>query len=179
MQEKQAGQWFIANTRFGQLVYAELGLSVENSGKLVSKIRQEAKKIAKQHHLPLIITDGPPGIGCPAIAALSGASLALAVVEPSVSGIHDLERLAALAAYFDLPITVCINKSTLHQDNTEQIICWCQDKRIPVAGQLPYSDAFRTAVSSGKTVLEMDDDEVKTQMKQLWHTLADQLSKAQ
>lgn len=176
MQEKEAGQWFVSDTRFGQLIHAELGLAIENSGKLVSKVRQEAKKIATTNHLPLIITDGPPGIGCPAIAALSGASLALAVVEPSLSSMHDLERLVKLVYHFNLPITVCINKSTLHQENTKQIIDFCNSKAIPIAGQLPYSDAFRTAVQSGKTVMEIADEDVKEQMTKLWHNLAKRLN---
>ena len=175
MQEKHAGQWFVSDTRFGQLIHAELGLSIENSGKLVSKVRQEAKKIATTNHLPLIITDGPPGIGCPAIAALSGASLALAVVEPSLSSMHDLERLVELVYHFNLPITVCINKSTLHKENTKQIIDFCSSKAIPIAGQLPYSDAFRTAVQSGKTVMEIADEDVKEKMTKLWHNLAKRL----
>lgn len=176
MQEKQAGHWFVADTRLGPLIYAELGLSVENSGKLVSKVRQEAKKIATTNQLPLIITDGPPGIGCPAIAALSGANLALAVVEPSLSSMHDLDRLVNLVAYFGIPITVCINKSTLHMENTRSIINWCQNKSIPVVGQLPYSDFFRAAVTSGKTVIEMADDTLKEQMTQLWGNIDKQLN---
>jgi len=175
MQEKEAGQWFVSDTRFGQLIHAELGLAIENSGKLVSKVRQEAKKIATTNHFPLIITVGPPGIGCPAIAALSGASLALAVVEPSLSSMHDLERLVELVYHFNLPIMVCINKSTLHKENTKQIIDWCNSKAIPIAGKLPYSDAFRTAVQSGKTVMEITDENVKEQMTKLWHNLAKRL----
>ncbi len=175
MLEKQAGHWFLADTHLGQLIYAELGLSVENSGKLVSKVRQEGKKIAKAKKFPLMITDGPPGIGCPAIAALSGASLALAVVEPSLSSIHDLKRLVDLVAHFKIPLAVCINKSTLHRENTREIIAWCHSKAIPIMGQLPYSDAFHTAVQSGKTVLEMEDATVIEAMTKLWHNLAKRL----
>jgi len=175
MQEKEAGEWFISDTRFGQLIHAELGLAIENSGRLVCKVRQEAKKIATNNHLPLIITDGPPGIGCPAIAALTGASLALAVVEPSLSSMHDLERLVELVYHFNLQLTVCINKSTLHKENTKQLIDWCNSKAIPIVGQLPYSDAFRTAVQSGKTVMEVDDEDVKAEMKKLWKNLAERL----
>ncbi|SDF50415.1 ATP-binding protein [Sporomusa acidovorans] len=176
MQEKEAGHWFVSTTRFGCLIHAELGLSLENSGKLVSKVRQEAKKIATAERLPLIITDGPPGIGCPAIAALSGASLALAVVEPSISGMHDLARLTELVAHFQLPIAVCINKSTLHQKNTEQMIDWCQRKDIPVFGQIPYSDTFRTAVQSGQTVLEVPQSDVKESLTALWQNIANHLN---
>ena len=175
MREKHAGQWFVSKTRMGRLVHAELGLSIENSGKLVSKVRQEAKKIAKADSLPLIITDGPPGIGCPAIAALSGASLALAVVEPSLSSMHDLERLVNLVAFFKIPVTVCINKNTLHPENAGRLATWCNSRSIPVVGSLPYSNAFRDAVQSGKTVMETDDADVKERMKELWQNLATRL----
>jgi MinD superfamily P-loop ATPase len=138
-------------------------------------VRQEAKKIAETNHLPLIITDGPPGIGCPAIAALSGATLALAVVEPSLSSMHDLERLVDLVSHFNLPLTVCINKSTLHRENTDRLIAWCQNKHIPIVGQLPYSDVFRNAVQAGKTVMELNDTTITEQMTALWHNLAKRL----
>ncbi|VBB08368.1 Hypothetical protein LUCI_3640 [Lucifera butyrica] len=176
MKEKQAGHWFISDSRFGKLIHAELGLAVENSGKLVSKVRQEGKRVAEAQHLPLIITDGPPGIGCPAIAALSGANLALAAVEPSLSGIHDLQRLADLTAHFHLPMAVCINKSTLHPENTQHIISWCHDREISVVGQLPYSDSFRTAVQSGKTVLEVADTAARECITEMWHSIAKQLN---
>ncbi|TWH48113.1 ATP-binding protein [Sporomusa sp. KB1] len=176
MQEKQAGHWFISDTRFGCLIHAELGLAVENSGKLVSKIRQEAKKIAAAEQLPLIITDGPPGIGCPAIAALSGATLALAVVEPSLSSMHDLARLTDLVAHFQLPIAVCINKSTLHQENTEQIRTWCHSKAIPIFAQIPYSDTFRSAIQAGKTVLEVLEGDVTNELTELWQNIASRLN---
>ncbi|MBU2701329.1 MinD superfamily P-loop ATPase [Sporomusaceae bacterium BoRhaA] len=176
MQEKQAGHWFVSDTRLGCLIHAELGLAMENSGKLVSKVRQEAKKIAENQHLPLIITDGPPGIGCPAIAALSGASLALAVVEPSASSMHDVKRLVDLVSHFDLPLAVCINKSTLHSENTQDLISWCDHNAIPIAGQIPYSNIFHNAVQSGKTVLEMpENSEVKDSLIKLWHNLAARL----
>ncbi|MEN6412645.1 MAG: ATP-binding protein [Veillonellales bacterium] len=177
MQNKKAGQWFISDTRLGRLVHAELGLSVENSGKLVNKVRQEAKKIAAAEQISLIITDGPPGIGCPAIAALSGADLALAVVEPSITGIHDLTRLVDLVSHFNLPLTVCINKSNLHPENTRNLIAWCQQNAIAVAGQLPYSDIFRHAVQDGKTVMEMPSNEdVKQPLIELWINLLNRLA---
>ncbi len=176
MQEKEAGHWFISNTRFGCLIHAELGLAIENSGKLVSRIRHEAKKIAAAEHLPLIITDGPPGIGCPAIAALSGATLALAVVEPSLSSMHDLARLADLVSHFQLPMAVCINKSTLHQENTEQIRNWCHSKDIPIFAEIPYTDTFRSAVQNGKTVLEMPEGDVTEELARLWQNIATRLN---
>lgn len=175
MQEKQAGQWFQSDSRFGSLIHAELGLSVENSGKLVSQVRREGKKLAQKNRLPLMITDGPPGIGCPAIAALSGATLVLAVVEPSMSSMHDLKRLAELVTHFALPLMVCINKSTLHPENSKELIAWCHSQGLPVAGQIPYSDVFRTALQTGQTVMELDDSDVHVALQRLWKSLAARL----
>jgi MinD superfamily P-loop ATPase len=168
LQEKQSGRWLISETRLGVLVHAELGLAVENSGKLVSKVRMEANYLARQYKKPLIITDGPPGIGCPAIATLTGASLALAVVEPSLSSIHDLERLTSLVRHFKLPMAVCINKATLNLENRQSILNWCQTNDIDVIGEFPYNDIFYQAVRKGKTIYEMGDDELKNQVNNLW-----------
>ena len=171
MREKQAGRWFRSTTRLGPLFHAELGMAMENSGKLVSEIRKEARRFAEDNNLPLIITDGPPGIGCPTIAALSGASLALIVAEPSLSGIHDFERLIDLSEHFHLPVAVCINKSSLHRENAQRIEAGCAERGIPVIGRLPYSDTFRNAVKSAKTVMETRDNGVKTDLISLWSEL--------
>lgn len=173
MKERAAGHWFISHSRFGTLFHAELGLSIENSGKLVSKVRTEAKKAAVKQKMPLLITDGPPGIGCPAIAALSGASMALAVIEPSESGIHDVKRLIELTTHFRLPVAVCINKSSLQPDNTRQIAAWCQANGLAVAGQLPYSEGFRQGVQQGKTLWEVPGyEEEKAALEVLCRNLA-------
>lgn len=171
MREKHAGQWFLSQTRLGPLIHAELGLAMENSGKLVSKVRQEARRVSQEKNLPLIITDGPPGIGCPTIAALTGASLALAVVEPSLSGIHDLRRLVDLTEHFNIPTALCINKITLNPGNAKDIEAWCTKKGIPVVGRLPYSDTFRNALRSGKTVMETRDNEIKSCLVKMWGQL--------
>ncbi|MBP2638424.1 MAG: CobQ/CobB/MinD/ParA nucleotide binding domain protein [Firmicutes bacterium] len=172
MKEKEAGQWYVSKTRFGKLIHAELGLAIENSGKLVSKVRQEAKQLAETKKLPLVIIDGPPGIGCPAIAAMSGASLALAVVEPSLSGLHDLQRLWELTRHFQLPLAVCINKATINTTNTHTIIAWCNKNEIPIVGKIPYNDVFRTALQKGKTVMEISENEVQEKILELWYNLS-------
>lgn len=169
MRDKQAGHWLISDTRLGRLVHARLGLAVENSGKLVSKVRKEARDLAERVKVPLIITDGPPGIGCPAIAAMSGADLALAVVEPSLSSMHDLERLHGLVQSFRMPMAVCVNKATLNPENKEAIIRWCDSRGIVVVGEFPYSDTFVTAVKSGKTIIEAGDQAIYNQAVRLWH----------
>jgi MinD superfamily P-loop ATPase len=108
MQENLAGEWFISNTQFGFLVHARLGIAQENSGKLVATVRKQARKIAEENNLEYIISDGPPGIGCPVISSLSGVDLALLVTEPTLSGIHDLERVYSVCQHFNVPVLVCV-----------------------------------------------------------------------
>jgi len=118
MKECLSGHWYISKTRYGPLVHARLGIAEENSGKLVALVRQNARSIATSENLKYIITDGPPGIGCPVISSLSGANLALVVTEPTLSGIHDLERVLGVCRHFGVPALVCVNKYDINEDNT-------------------------------------------------------------
>lgn len=112
------GEWFISDTRFGPMVHARLHIAEENSGKLVTLLPQEAKKIAEKMALNLILTDGPQGVGCPVIASIGGARAVLIVTEPTVSGKHDMKRVAQLANFFKVPAMVCVNKFDLNLDKT-------------------------------------------------------------
>ncbi len=152
--EKTCGEWFVSSTRFGSMVHARLGIAEENSGKLVTLVRQEAKKIAEKKGLELIITDGPPGVGCPVIASLGGVTAVVVVTEPTVSGIHDMERVIRLAENFKVPVMVCINKYDLNPEQTESIIRTIEKKGITFLGKVPYDPAFTQAMVDGKTVLE-------------------------
>jgi MinD superfamily P-loop ATPase len=138
MRRKEAGVWEVWQTSRGLLVNANLGVAIENSGKLVSKVKEVARSLIRQQADSLVLTDGPPGIGCPAIAALTGATLALAVVEPTISALHDLQRLYELTRHFRLPLLVCLNKSDLHEGMRQQIRNWCAANSIMVAGEIPY-----------------------------------------
>ena len=115
------GEWFVSDTRFGPMVHAHLGIAEENSGKLVSLVRQEARKLGEEKNLDLILTDGPPGVGCPVIASIGGADAVLIVTEPTVSGRHDMERVVQLAAHFNVPAMICVNKFDLNLDLTREI----------------------------------------------------------
>lgn len=172
MRDKKAGNWLVSDTRFGTMVHAELGLAVENSGKLVSRVRQEAKKLAERQQAPLIITDGPPGIGCPAIATVTGADLVLAVVEPSLSAMHDFERLRTLCGHFKTPVAVCINKATLSTANTSTLKDLLARNEVPVVGEIPYNSVFRTAVQAGRTVMEADNAAIQETILELWFNLS-------
>lgn len=162
------GQWFISDTRFGSMVHARLGIAQENSGKLVSLVRKEARRVAEEQGSDLILTDGPPGIGCPVIAALGGATALLLVVEPTVSGIHDMERVVDLAAHFRLPGMVCINKYDLNLDNTIAIEEMARRRKLAVVGRIPFDAAFVKAMVAGKTLVEFGE-------RTALHTLLDEI----
>ena len=156
---KAAGEIYESTTPYGSLIHADLGPAIENSGKLVSRVRQEAKTLGQRQKAKLMITDGPPGIGCPAIAALTGASLVLAVTEPSVSGLHDLQRLTQLVRHFHLPFVICLNKCDLSATQSDKVRDWCRSENLPVIGEIPYHAAFRTAVRARQTILQQPLDE--------------------
>jgi len=172
MKKRNAGEWLVLDTPQGSMASANLGVAIENSGKLVSKVKEIARKIAAKQELPLVLVDGPPGIGCPAIAAITGASLVLAVVEPTVSAMHDLIRLQEVTAHFRLALCVCINKSDLHEGMRRQIKTWCEENTVTVVGEIPYAEEFRQALREGRTVMDGDDILVKNSLAALWLKLA-------
>ncbi|OGP73729.1 MAG: (4Fe-4S)-binding protein, partial [Deltaproteobacteria bacterium RBG_13_58_19] len=145
-----SGEWFISDTRFGPLVHARLGIAEENSGKLVALVRREARRLAEEQGLAWILTDGPPGIGCPVISCLGDASAVLIVTEPSVAGRHDLERVAALAQHFVLPVSVLVNKADLHRQTTEAISQFCREQGYAFIGHLPFDPDFTRAQVEGR-----------------------------
>lgn len=166
------GQWFISDTRFGPMVHARLGIAEENSGKLVTLIRQEAKKLAEKNKLDLIITDGPPGVGCPVIASIGGAAALLIVTEPTVSGLHDMERVAQLAAHFKVPGMVCVNKFDLNTDQTKAIEKLAKEKKMMVLGRIPFDPVFTKSMVQGKTIFEYNTESITDQaVKQIWRKI--------
>ncbi len=169
---KTCGEWYISNTRFGPMVHAKLGIAEENSGKLVALVRQEAKKIAEANKLDLILTDGPPGIGCPVIASIGQATAILIVAEPTVSGLHDMERVADLAAFFKVPAMVCINKYDLNYDQTDAIEKTAMDKNIEVVGNIPFDPDFTKSMIQRKTIFEYDNDSQASRViKGIWNKI--------
>ena len=162
------GQWFISETRFGPMVHARLGIAEENSGKLVTLIRKESKRIAEQEGRDLIVVDGSPGIGCPVIASISGADLVLVVTEPTLSGRHDLERVAQLTAHFDIPTAVCINKWDINPAVADAIEADSRQKGLTVAGRISYDPAVTAAQVAGKTIIEYAQDVLATEVTAVW-----------
>ena len=169
MKENLSGQWFVSETRYGPLVHARLGIAQENSGKLVAVVRQQAKRIAEEQGLDYIISDGPPGIGCPVISSLSGASLALLVTEPTLSGMHDLERILGVCRHFGVPALVCINKYDINEDNTQKIESYCSIQSIAVAAKIPFDNVVTEALVRGVPVVEYTDGRVSQEIEELWN----------
>lgn len=156
--QQQCGEWYQSDTRFGSMVHARLGIAEENSGKLVSLVRQESRKLAEARGMEIIITDGPPGIGCPVIAAIGGATVLVIVVEPTVSGLHDMRRVAELAAHFKVPGLVVVNKFDLNESMTEKIEAYATGRNMQLVGRIPFDPVFTRAMIQGQSVLEFAPD---------------------
>jgi MinD superfamily P-loop ATPase len=170
--ETICGQWYISDTRFGPMVHARLGIAQENSGKLVSLVRQEARKLAKQRDLDLILTDGPPGIGCPVIASIGQATALLIVAEPTVSGIHDLERVGQLSKHFNIPAMVCINKYDLNSDQTQKIEILAKEAHIAVVGKISFDQIFTESMIQAKTIFEYHkDSQASIEVRKVWDNI--------
>ena len=151
---QRCGEWYISATRFGPMVHARLGIAEENSGRLVSLVRKETRQLAEERGLELILTDGPPGIGCPVIAAIGGATALVIVVEPTVSGIHDMERVVDLAAHFRVPGLVIVNKYDLNVEMTEAIEKLAVQRNLVVLGRVPFDPVFTRSMVQGQTLFE-------------------------
>ncbi len=177
MEENLSGHWFISETKYGPLVHARLGIAQENSGKLVALVRQQAKEIAEKQGAGFIISDGPPGIGCPVISSLSGASLALLVTEPTLSGIHDLERVLGACRHFNVPALVCINKYDINGDNTRQIENYCLKQGVEVTSKIPFDNVVTEAMIKGLPVVEYSDSPVSQEINLLWQNVSKLLAK--
>ncbi len=166
--QRVCGKWFISDTRFGPMVHAQLGIAEENSGLLATLVRNQARVIAQENGLDLILTDGPPGIGCPVIATVAGATAAMIVTEPTVSGRHDLERVYGLTQHFQAPALACINKFDLNEHMTEEIEKFCKAQKIPLVGKIPFDPRVIEAVVNGKTIVEYANGSISEVIAQVW-----------
>lgn len=172
MKENMSGYWFVSDTRFGPMVHARLGIAQENSGKLVATVRQQAKIIAEKEGKSLIISDGPPGIGCPVISSLSGATLALLIAEPTLSGMHDLDRILDVCRHFGVRAMVCINKYDLNEKNTDWIETQCLRRGIQIAGKIPFDTIVTESIVLGVPVVEHSTGKVAREIGSLWSTIS-------
>ncbi|MHB0959469.1 MAG: ATP-binding protein [Pirellulaceae bacterium] len=163
-----SGQWFVSETRCGPMIHARLDVAAENSGKLVTLLRRTAQQVAADQQRELILCDGSPGIGCPVIASLTGASLALFVVEPTASGLHDFVRVAQLTAQLGMPGVLAVNKADLNADVTRDLEALARQRGIAVVGQIPYDRAVTQAQIVRQTVVEASTGPAAQAIRRLW-----------
>ncbi|MBN1869789.1 MAG: ATP-binding protein [Candidatus Omnitrophica bacterium] len=168
MKENIAGEWFVSQTRYGPFVHAKLGVAEENSGKLVAKIRQVAKELAERNGCDYVIIDGPPGIGCPVIASLSGVDLAIIVTEPTVSGLHDLKRVWETAHQFKVRTQVVINKYDLNLEYTSKVRNFCAQNSVDAVGEIPFSHDITKAVVQGVPPVAFCSNGTTDAIKAIW-----------
>ncbi len=168
MEETVNGQWFISETRHGPMVHARLGIAEENSGKLVSLVREISREVAADNGREVIIVDGSPGIGCPVIASLTGAKLALVVTEPTLSGLHDLQRIGELTRHFRIPTLVAVNKYDLNVDIAERAESLAREQGMEIGARIRYDAVFTQAMLHRQSVVEYTDEGAAADLRKLW-----------
>ncbi len=173
--ERLCGEWYVSDTRFGPMVHARLGVAAENSGKLVSLVRKEGRRIARDRGGRVILVDGPPGVGCPVIASVTGATAVLAVTEPTLSGEHDLERVLGLARHFGLKAFVCVNKWDVNPCMAERIEGRAAGWGADPVGRIVYDRAFTESQIRGRSVVEGVDSPAARDVRQVWENLCDMI----
>jgi MinD superfamily P-loop ATPase len=172
MQLQLAGEWFRSQSRYGSLFHAALKPAQENSGKLVTVVKQNARLLAMDESIPLVLVDGPPGIGCPVISAVSGADLALIVAEPTAAGVHDMQRVLETAAHFGVQTLVCINKADIYPAGSAQIETFCRDEGIQLIGQIPFDLSVTEAMVQGQPVTAHKPEAPASQaLRDLWQKI--------
>jgi MinD superfamily P-loop ATPase len=178
MQDQAVGEWYRSDSRYGPLFHAHLRPAQENSGRLVTLVKQQARLLALDEAYDLVLVDGPPGIGCPVISAASGADLALIVAEPTAAGIHDMARVLKTTAHFGVEALVCINKVDIYPGGAAQIEAFCQDQGVPVVGRIPFDTAVTEAMVQGQPVTQYAPDSPASQaLRGVWAQVAAILQK--
>ncbi len=178
MNEQNVGKWYISSTKADNvMVHARLGIGAENSGKLVAKVKNEAKRIAEETDKQFIVVDGSPGIGCPVVSSLSGADFVVLVTEPTVSGLHDLKRVYELVKKFNIPSGCIINKADLNTTVARQIEKFLKEEKITYIADLPYDETFTKAMTSGQTIVEYDAANLKNIVVNSWEKIKEYTNK--
>jgi len=176
MVQQEDGEWYHSLTPYGHQFHAELFPAAENTGKLVTTIKQHAKLYAEDHHIPLMLVDGPPGIGCPVISASAGADLALLVAEPGVSGIHDLERIIKTLQHFRIPALICVNKADLYERGTQDIRVLAEAYGYPIVGEIPFDESIPHAMVQAQPVtLFKPHSKASIAIRRIWKNIRDAL----
>jgi len=175
MRENTTGEWFVSGTRMGPMVHAKLAVGEENSGKLVSLVRNKAKELAEKDGKDWVIIDGSPGIGCPVIASISGVNAALIVTEPTMSGLHDADRVVKVARHFNVPVRMVINKYDLNPEMAHDIEAYCRKNGIKISGKIGFDEKIVEAMVLGKTIMEYTENETTRTIKDIWRDLEDEI----
>jgi len=175
------GKWFISETRFGPMSHAILGHAEENSGRLVTLVRDLACDLSVKLKQDTdaygasqgerVHIDGSPGTGCPVIASISAARYAVIVTEPTVSGLHDLKRILDLTRHFRVPSGVIVNKADLNADMTAAIVQAAREAGAQSLGTIPYDEDFTKAQIQRKTLMEYNDGETAKTILSIWRTI--------
>ena len=167
--ERISGYAYISKTRFGPMSHAKLNAAEANSGKLVALVRQNAKKLAEKENHNIILIDGPPGIGCPVIASLTGVDFAVMITEPTISGIHDLERITGVVKHFNITPAVVINMYDINTENTDSLTAYCRQNDVKVLGTIPFDPTVTRAMVAGKPVVEYSPDcPASKEIREVW-----------
>jgi MinD superfamily P-loop ATPase len=169
MIERVSGYAYISKTKYGFMAHALLNPGESNSGKLVTLVRQNARILSEKENSDLIIIDGPPGIGCPVIASVSGVDVGLVVTEPTMSGIHDLQRALQLIKHFNVKPLVCVNMYDINKDNTNKILGFCEENSIKVVGRISFNPKVTEAMVNGKPIIEYaPESDVSKEIEKIW-----------
>ncbi len=176
LEENHCGSWYRAETDYGTLVHAQLFAGEENSGKLVSFIKSKARTHAEETSTDLILIDGAPGVGCPVIASLSNVDLAVVVTEPTLSGLHDLERILDLTVHFKIPALICINKWDLHAEMSDTIEAACTARNVPLLGKIPFDPAIIDCQLQGIPITKDESSLAAFSIREIWKSLQQHIS---
>ena len=161
--------------RNGKMVYGRLAPGEENSGKLVNMVREKAKQLCKDTGIDTIILDGPPGIGCPVISTLTGVDKVVIITEPTISGLHDMQRLMGIVHKFNIKAYVIINKYDLNLSMSTQIKIWCKENNIILSGELPFNKSIVEAMVQEKSITEFNPDiNISIKIKMIWNKIINQ-----
>lgn len=174
---RHCGEWFVSETRFGPMVHAHLFAAEENSGLLVTQVRKAGRELAVEQKKSLIISDGSPGIGCPVISSVTGASAVMVVTEPTISAFHDLKRVTALARQFEIPVYVCVNRSDIQEELTAEIERFVTESGDYFVGTIPFDTQIVAAQLEGKTIVEYAKGESRKKIEQIWERVCRAMQK--
>ena len=171
LKERVSGYAFISKTKYGTMAHAQLNIAEEASGKLVTVVRNNAQRVAEEEGSELILIDGSPGIGCPVIASLTGVDLALVITEPTMSGLHDLERILDVTRHFGIASVVCINKYDINEENSKRIAEFCRERGVAMVRNIPYDPVVTEAMVAAMPVVEFSDGAVSDAIKEIWASI--------